>query len=122
DDLDRKLANLADVSQPFTLDEFPPLAKFAKQAFGIYELFEEADEAVAVIPVTQRRLARDQQSDANYLNSLSTKDDIEVMRWLTRFSRLDERTVDTTALQDIMTDRGEVRWGNQDTPTVDTRS
>ncbi|CAM5210496.1 hypothetical protein OURE66S_01658 [Oligella ureolytica] len=122
DDLERQLANLEGLSQRFSLDEFPPLAKFAKQEFGIYELFQEKDKAVAVIPVTQRRLAHDQRSGPNYLNSISSKDDAEVIRWLKRFSRLEERTVDTIAIKDIMADRDKIRWGNQDTPSLDTRS
>lgn len=122
DDLERKLANLDGLSQPFILDEFPPLAKFAKQEFGIYEIFEESDKAVAVIPVTQRRLAQDQRSGPNYLNRLSTRNDAEVMRWLKRFSRLDEHTVDTIAIKDIMADREKVQWGNHQTPSLDTRS
>ena len=122
DDLDRKLTNLNSLNQGFKLDEFPPLAKFAKQEFGIYELFEDGAEAVAVIPVTQRRLAQDQSAGPSYLDSLSTRNDAEVMRWMQRFSRLDERKVDVIAIQDIMADREKIQWGNQETPSLDTRS
>lgn len=122
DDLERALANRDSLSQGFVLDEFPPLAKFAKQEFGIYELFEESDSAVAVIPVTQRRLAQDQQTGPTYLNSLSTTNDAEVMRWLKRFNRLDERTVDTVAIGDIMADSEKIQWGDESTPTLDTRA
>lgn len=122
DELARQLVNLEGLTQGFTLDEYPPLAKFAKQEFGIYEIYEEKDQAVAVIPVTQRRLEHDQSIAPNYLTSLNTRNDAEVMRWLKRFSRLDERTVDTIALKDIMSDSERVRWGDQDTPSVDTRA
>ena len=122
DDLERELANREGLSQDFVLDEFPPLAKFAKQEFGIYELFEENDSAVAVIPVTQRRLAQDQQSGPTFLNSFSTTNDAEVIRWLRRFNRLNESTIDTVAIGDIMADRETIQWGGQNTPTLDARA
>lgn len=122
DDLQRSLSNLDSLSQAFTLDEYPPLAKFAKQDFGIYELFTEEGEALALIPVTQRHLAMDQSAGPNYLDSLSTTSDAEVIRWMRRFERLDELSVDVVALQDIMTDRKEIRWGDYETPEVDSRA
>lgn len=122
DDLERELANSTELAQEFTLDEFPPLAKFAKQEFGIYEIFESSNGVEAVIPVTQRRLALDKKLASNYLKSLSVTDDAEVIRWMQRFSRLDETTVDTVAIKDIMADKSKVQWGDYQTPDIDTRS
>ncbi|MDO5667751.1 MAG: MG2 domain-containing protein [Alcaligenaceae bacterium] len=122
DDLQRELSNLDSLSQNFTLDELPPLAKFAKQDFGIYELFQEGEQTLALIPVTQRRLAADQSAGPNYLDSLSTTNDADVIRWMRRFERLDENIVDVIALEDMMIDRKEIRWGDYETPEVDTRA
>lgn len=122
DDLQRGLSNLDSLKQSFTLDELPPLAKFAKQDFGIYEFFREGDEVSALIPVTQRHLAQDQAAGPNYLDSLSTTSDAEVIRWMRRFARLDETKIDIVALEDIMVDRKEIRWGDHETPELDTRA
>lgn len=121
DDLERELVNRGSLSEVFTLDEAPPLTKFAKQEFGIYEFFGEGDEAVAVIPITQRRLS-EAQATPSYLESLRTTNDADVVRWLKRFSRLDEGRVDAVALKSIMTDANTVRWGDWDAEEIDTRS
>lgn len=122
DDLERSLRNLDSLTQPFILDEMPPLAKFAKQEFGIYELFRDEEQTLAVLPVTQRRLAHEQSAGSSYLENLNTRNDAEVMRWMRRFERLDEATVDTVAIQDIMNDNAKIRWGDHNTPQIDTRS
>lgn len=122
DDFQRSLTNLNSLEQSFILDEFPPLAKFAKQEFGIYELFKENDEPEAIIPITQRRLGADQAAGAIYLESFKVTDDEEVMRWLRRFSRLDESTVDAASLADIMADRKQIRWDENDDRVIDTRA
>ncbi|SUA64955.1 alpha-2-macroglobulin family protein [Oligella urethralis] len=123
DDVQRELSNRDSLQQPFSLDELPPLAKFAKQAFGIYELLSGDDKAEAIIPIAQRRLGADQAAGASLLESIVVTDDAEVMRWMRRFSRLDENQVDATALADMMADRKEVRWEEGEaSELIDTRA
>lgn len=123
DDLSRNLNNLDELSQVFKLSEYPPLAKFAKQEFGIYELFKESAETLALIPVTQRHLSADQAFNTNYLRDLNTTNDAEVLRWMRRYDRLDETMIDRIRLQDIMADRKQARWGGEnEIADIDTRS